>query len=161
MDFIVGLIVIGLVLASWYFLVKFLFRQAKKLLKNKDVSEPIRSYRGKPLDKNQKKKFKDYPGHSKTNTPSSLTSNQAAPKTRAIKQGWRIGEVKFTYEDAQGNLSERHVIVHHADLHYIKGECLTRNAERTFRTDRIIGGVVDCSTGEIIAPYELHMIMEK
>lgn len=94
-----------------------------------------------------------------------LTNNKPAPdiapkKTRAIKQGWRIGEVQFTYEDAQGNVSERHVIVHHADLHYIKGECLARNAERTFRTDRIIGDVVDCSTGEIINPYELHVMLE-
>lgn len=85
------------------------------------------------------------------------TPNQS---TRAIRQGWSIGEVRFSYEDANGIPSERHVIVHSVSGTYIKGECLDRQAERTFRLDRINGDVVDCNTGELIDPFDLADALE-
>lgn len=74
--------------------------------------------------------------------------------TRAIRTGWRMGEVEFTYMDAEGEITHRRVTVHSATATYLKGECHKRQAERTFRVDRIIGDVVDCDTGEIISPRQ-------
>jgi len=75
-----------------------------------------------------------------------------AAKTRAIRQGWSIGMVAFTYEDVAGDISYRTVTVHSASSLYLKGECHDRQAERTFRLDRIIGDLTDCETGEIMSP---------
>lgn len=72
--------------------------------------------------------------------------------TRAIRTGWSIGDVEFTYEDSAGDITRRRVTVHSVTSTYMKGECHYRQAERTFRIDRIIGDVVDCDTGEILPP---------
>ncbi|MFU3873534.1 WYL domain-containing protein [Pseudomonas aeruginosa] len=72
--------------------------------------------------------------------------------SRAIRTGWRIGMVAFTYEDSDGDISYRTVTVHSANATYLKGECHDRQAERTFRLDRIIGDLTDCETGEIMSP---------
>lgn len=80
-----------------------------------------------------------------------------APKpgrTRAIRTGWSKGVVAFTYEDSAGDISYRTVTVHSASTLYLKGECHDRQAERTFRLDRIIGDLTDCDTGEILSPKQ-------
>ncbi|YCH19853.1 hypothetical protein M1D96_11885 [Pseudomonas sp. D1-3] len=74
--------------------------------------------------------------------------------TRAIRTGWSIGVVAFTYEDSAGDISYRTVTVHSVSLVYLKGECHDRQAERTFRLDRIIGELIDCDTGEIMSVKE-------
>lgn len=81
------------------------------------------------------------------------TSTTANP-TRAIRQGWSIGQVAFTYEDSAGDITHRTVTAHSVTAAYIKGECHDRRAERTFRIDRIIGDVTDCDTGEILSPKQ-------
>ncbi len=74
--------------------------------------------------------------------------------TRAIRTGWSIGVVAFTYEDSAGDISYRTVTVHSVSPVYLKGECHDRQAERTFRLDRIIGELIDCDTGEIMSVKE-------
>lgn len=83
----------------------------------------------------------------KTITPKPATS-------RAMRQGWSIGRVAFTYEDAVGEVSYRTVTVHSITDNHMKGECHERQAERTFRLDRIIGDLTDCDTGEIMSPTQ-------
>ena len=81
------------------------------------------------------------------------TSKRPEPfATRAIRTGWSIGEVAFTYEDSTGEVSYRTVTAHSVSATYLKGECHDRQAERTFRIDRIIGDLTDCETGEILSP---------
>lgn len=62
--------------------------------------------------------------------------------------------LKFSYEDSKGEVTNRLV-------HVTKGKrgdsfggfCTMRNAERTFRFDRIIGNeVIDVKTGEVMEP---------
>lgn len=96
------------------------------------------------------------------NAPGSTSATKARSKkrpastkpTRAIRNGWSIGVVEFTYEDSAGDISYRTVTVHSASTLYLKGECHDRQAERTFRLDRIIGDLTDCETGEILSPKQ-------
>ncbi|MGS0943736.1 WYL domain-containing protein (plasmid) [Pseudomonas luteola] len=74
--------------------------------------------------------------------------------TRAIRTGWKLGLVEFTYEDSKGAITSRKVTVHSVTHTYLKGKCHARKAERTFRLDRIIGDIVDLETGEILRPWE-------
>lgn len=64
--------------------------------------------------------------------------------------------IAFDYEDAQGNKTSRQVKnpvrFTYAQNDYINGFCLTRQAARTFRIDRIRGDIADAETGEIITP---------
>ncbi|MFJ3050872.1 WYL domain-containing protein [Pseudomonas nitroreducens] len=85
--------------------------------------------------------------------PARAPTTPARP-TRAIREGWRIGTVEFTYEDADGDITVRTVTVHSVNDAYLIGECHARRAERTFRLDRIIGQLTDCDTGELLDPEE-------
>lgn len=85
----------------------------------------------------------------------SRTSFTSTKTTRAIRTGWSIGEVEFTYRDVDGVVTRRRVTVHSLTQTYLKGECHDRGAERTFRLDRIIGDLVDCQTGELVSPSDL------
>ena len=76
----------------------------------------------------------------------------AIKPSRAIRTGWSIGIVAFTYQDSAGEISYRTVTVHSVSPAYLKGECHDRQAERTFRVDRIIGDLADVETGEITEP---------
>lgn len=77
-------------------------------------------------------------------------STRSAP-SRAIRNGWSMGEVAFTYEDGDGDITFRYVTVHSVTATHLKGECHDRQAERTFRIDRILGDITDCETGEILS----------
>lgn len=72
------------------------------------------------------------------------------PKSRAIRTGWELCRVAFDYEDSNGDWSTRQVTVHSVTSTYIKGECHDRQAERTFRLDRVQGDITDLDTGEIL-----------
>lgn len=91
--------------------------------------------------------------------PAALPITRQKPKqkskpatTRAIRTGWSIGVVAFTYKDSVGDLTDRIVTVHSVSSEYLKGECHEQQAERTFRIDRILGDLTDCGTGEILSP---------
>lgn len=45
--------------------------------------------------------------------------------------------LRFSYTDAEGRMTARVVRVEHVDGDMITGRCLTKNARRTFRADRI------------------------
>jgi hypothetical protein len=75
--------------------------------------------------------------------------------TRAIRTGWKLGLIEFTYEDSEGAITSRKVTVHSVTHTYLKGKCHARKAERTFRLDRIVGDIIDLETGELIRPWEL------
>lgn len=74
--------------------------------------------------------------------------------TKAIRTDWSMGDVEFTYEDSAGDITRRRVTVHSVTSAYLKGECHDRQAERTFRLDRIVGDLTDCKTGEILNPQQ-------
>lgn len=84
---------------------------------------------------------------------STLKLKPTPATSRAIRTGWSIGVVAFTYEDSSGDISYRRVTVHSVSSIYLKGECHERRAERTFRVDRVIGELTDCETGEVMSPY--------
>lgn len=65
-----------------------------------------------------------------------------------------LDTIQFTYRDAKGQVSHRIVQVYMVDGTYIDGFCMDRQADRTFRVDRIIGEVISESTGEVMEPRE-------
>lgn len=66
----------------------------------------------------------------------------------------KLDTIHFTYETADGDVMERHVVVQAVDGIYIDGFCLTRKAVRTFRLDRIIGNITSDNTGEVLFPAD-------
>lgn len=58
------------------------------------------------------------------------------------------------YEDADGNITSRMVTVHWVGETTFKGECHARQAERSFRLDRVLGEITDTETGEMLEPEE-------
>ncbi len=80
---------------------------------------------------------------------------------RRQKANRRPPLIAFDYEDAQGVKSSRQVKnpvrFLYAQLWYINGFCLARQEARTFRLDRIQGGIFDAETGEAIT---IDRIME-
>lgn len=56
----------------------------------------------------------------------------------------------FSYRDSAGNMTERRVLFRSLDDGYLTAICLTRNASRTFRLDRIVADIVVARTGEVI-----------
>lgn len=60
--------------------------------------------------------------------------------------------ILFDYRDWKFRFSKRRLKVESFDNKYITGFCETRQAERTFRRDRIQNGVIVEETGEIIDP---------
>lgn len=67
-----------------------------------------------------------------------------------LPDGLSLGdEIAFTYTNAKGEFSDRHFVIHGFDGLYLKGWDLDKRNSRTFRTDRIEGGVVKISTGEV------------
>lgn len=129
--------------------------------KRAEISKPPKKYeKPKLLTREQRKGLTDVLGPVKKQTQNkSFAARTIEPRTnrptRAIKQGWSIGMVSFSYIDADGFASDRTVIAHSITDDYLKGECMDRKAERTFRLDRIIGDVVNCETGELFDPFEL------
>ncbi|WP_339511944.1 hypothetical protein [Pseudomonas sp. RL_15y_Pfl2_60] len=115
-------------------------------------------HRPKPLTEAQRRALKLK--ERKTNTgdlPRSISVPKSSPRqsranTRAISAGWSIGEVAFTYEDSSGDISYRTVTVHSVSTTHLKGECHEKQAERTFRLERVIGDLTECKTGEILSP---------
>lgn len=61
---------------------------------------------------------------------------------------------RFTYADSTGATEQRTVdvarISSNGSLTYLEGHCHARNAERTFRTDRIRGSLTDMDSGEVV-----------
>lgn len=63
--------------------------------------------------------------------------------------------IKFTYEDSEGEVSERIVRFRYIEPHengylYLTGFCHRAWQLRTFRVDRIISAITDLETGEIM-----------
>lgn len=70
-------------------------------------------------------------------------------KSSKRKEGRTLDTIRFTYRDSKGDYSDRRVVVNVLDEEYFQGFCLSRNATRTFRLDRIVGDVTSETTGEI------------
>lgn len=67
-----------------------------------------------------------------------------------LPKGLKIGDViSFDYTNGTGEFGERTIILESYDGDYIDGWDLNKNDERTFRTDRISGGVTNTKTGEV------------
>lgn len=63
----------------------------------------------------------------------------------------------FAYLNAAGEVSQREAVVTALGSAYFIGHCSLRNAERTFRFDRVCYPAVDLDTGEsFAAPAELR-----
>ena len=67
-----------------------------------------------------------------------------------LPDGLSLGDtVSFFYTNAKGEFSERRFVIHGFDGIYLEGWDLDKHDGRTFRIDRIDGGVVKISTGEV------------
>lgn len=75
-------------------------------------------------------------------------------KSSKRKEGRKLDTISFTYRDAQGDVSQRRVVVHVLDEEYFNGFCLDRMANRTFRLDRVVGNITSEETGEISSCWE-------
>ncbi len=151
--------------STWHHMVQILKRRVghpeeKTLEVEQPAKPPMPSPQKpfRPLTKQQRKRLKlkeRNPLPKFLHQPPSRQPEAKKEKTtRAIQRGWSIGTVEFLYEDAEGDISHRQVTVHSVTSIYIKGECHTRQAERTFRIDRVIGDITDCDTGEMSAPQK-------
>lgn len=63
--------------------------------------------------------------------------------------GQPLDTIRFSYENSEGEYSERTVRVRSLGGEYFRGHCLKRRADRTFRLDRVIGEVTSEDTGEV------------
>lgn len=67
-----------------------------------------------------------------------------------LPDGLSLGdEIAFSYTNAKGEFSNRRFVIHGFDGIYLEGWDLDKHDGRTFRIDRIDGGVVKISTGEV------------
>lgn len=67
-----------------------------------------------------------------------------------LPAGLSLGdEIAFSYTNAHGEFSDRRFVIHGFDGLYLEGWDLDKHDGRTFRIDRIDGGVVKISTGEV------------
>ncbi|SUX30700.1 Uncharacterised protein [Chromobacterium vaccinii] len=74
-------------------------------------------------------------------------------KSSKRKEGRTLDTIRFTYRDSKGDYSDRRVVVNVLDEEYFQGFCLSRNATRSFRLDRIVGDVTSETTGEIAPTF--------
>lgn len=125
----------------------------KRTVRDESIAKPWEGSHPQLLSKEQRKNI-GLPSHTPIKQTPSINSAKKPP-TRAIRTGWKLGTIEFSYEDANGEITQRTVTVHSVDSTYIKGECHSRRAERTFRIDRVLGDVVDVETGEIFSPMGL------
>lgn len=76
-----------------------------------------------------------------------------------------LGTFIFAYVDRDGEAGRRTVDVHKISqsdgLTYLEGYCHKRNADRTFRTDRIQGRLTNAETGEVIDAEDLLLSVQK
>lgn len=144
MDALIGLLVLIGIATIFVLMVRRTNAKGRAL-------EASLGHRPEPLSKEQRKALNLKERHPQV--PKAKAEKAAAQEpTRAIRNGWSMGEVAFTYEDSAGDISYRTLTVHSVTATHIKGECHDRQAERTFRLDRIIGDLTDCDTGEMLSP---------
>lgn len=60
--------------------------------------------------------------------------------------------VRFAYANAKGEFMPRRVRLQSLNGDHLNGICLASNAFKTFRLDRIQGGIVNESSGEYLEP---------
>ncbi|TIH10814.1 hypothetical protein [Pseudomonas leptonychotis] len=147
MDALIALLVLVCIITGFVLMVRRTNAKGRGL-------EVRQVHRPEPLSKEQRKALNltARPQAALDKAWKKANKPDATTRTRAIRTGWRMGEVAFTYEDSAGDISHRTVTAHSVTSVYIKGECHDRQAERTFRLDRIIGDLTDCETGEILNP---------
>lgn len=68
-------------------------------------------------------------------------------------EGHNLDTVRFAYVDANGDRSDRRVVVHQLEGTCFQGLCLSRRATRTFRLDRVRGDITSESSGEVQEPW--------
>lgn len=150
MDAFVGLLVLAAIAVRFVLLVRRTKAKAAAVQRKLDVAA---GHRPAPLSSTQRKAL----GLQSAKPVSRLAATRPEPQainpapTRAIRNGWRITEVQFTYQDSEGEITTRTVTVHSVSASHIKGECHDKLAERTFRVDRVVGEVLDLDTGELLA----------
>lgn len=71
-------------------------------------------------------------------------------ESEELPDGLSLGdEITFSYTNAHGEFSDRRFVIRRFDGLYLYGWDLEKHDTRTFRIDRIDGGVVKISTGEV------------
>ena len=85
--------------------------------------------------------------------PPSHAPRRARPATLTHLEGRNLDTVRFAYVDANGDRSDRRVVVHQLEGTCFQGLCLSRRATRTFRLDRVQGDITSESSGEVQEPW--------
>lgn len=121
------------------------------------------------LTKEQKKKFKHYPGHKKPAPPPPPVTCQSTPDSEQPSHSEALSfapldgddsvVVHFDYENAKGELSSRTVSVYKVGDTSFTGICHAQTEERTFRFDRIIGLVLLHESQMLVGPHELKGLL--
>ncbi|MUK48666.1 hypothetical protein [Aliivibrio fischeri] len=83
------------------------------------------------------------------------TFKRSSPNSTSFIDQLEFGHEYFmSYQDANGNASDRNIVLHSVNInaqqqYYIKAHCLLRNSIRTFRADRIVN-ICNVDTGEVV-----------
>lgn len=87
-------------------------------------------------------------------TPNAPIKQSKPTKSAYSYTKQQLRQIAFDYTDSEGASSYREVAVNSADNYYIKAFCLSRQATRTFRIDRIDGFITIRETGELLSVSE-------
>ncbi len=154
MEVFVGLVLVAIGVTIFAALVRRANRKGAALMAQ---PKPWEGHKPQPLSSAQRNRPElGSASPSLSDQPVRRAPDHTAAPSRAMRTGWRLGTVEFTYEDSKGAITVRTVTVHSVTASHIKGECQDRHAERTFRLDRIIGDVIDTETGVIVRPKDLR-----
>ncbi len=95
-------------------------------------------------------------GESHSHRVNEWVENQkkVTPKKKRTKPASRtpIDSVAFSYQDRDGNYTDRTVDVFSSDDEYFEGFCHSRLGTRTFKVRRVSGLVISVETGEAMKP---------
>lgn len=79
-------------------------------------------------------------------------ASSACPPSAVVSPNNSLDIIQFDYIDAEGDYSQRRVVVHQVDGIRFSGQCMSCNDRRTFRVDRVQGNITSELTGEVSAP---------
>ncbi|AXT47758.1 hypothetical protein D1345_16945 [Chromobacterium rhizoryzae] len=86
-------------------------------------------------------------------SPSKVKRRSKIPSRHRIT-GNQLDTIRFAYRNANGEYSERRVVVRVVDDEYFQGHCLKQQSKRTFRLDRVQGYVTSEESGEVASPFD-------
>lgn len=80
-------------------------------------------------------------------------ASSACQPSAGVSSNNSLDIIRFDYIDAEGDYSQRRVVVHQVDGIRFSGQCMSCHDRRTFRVDRVQGDITSELTGEVSQPH--------